>query len=60
MEEKDIRICPVCNKEVERNDMNFASFLFYYAGYNRGGHANITITYNKYIHSIQEEVRNGK
>jgi len=23
MEEKDIRICPVCNKEVERNDMNF-------------------------------------
>ena len=37
-----------------------ASFLLYYAGYNRGGHANITITYNKYIHSIQEEVRNGK
>lgn len=23
MEEKDIRICPVCNKEVERHDMNF-------------------------------------
>ena len=23
MEEKDMRICPVCGKEVERNDMNF-------------------------------------
>ena len=23
MEEKDIRTCPVCNREVERNDMNF-------------------------------------
>lgn len=23
MEEKDMRICPVCGKEVERNDMSF-------------------------------------
>lgn len=23
MEEKDMRICPVCGKEAERNDMNF-------------------------------------
>ena len=23
MEEKDIRICPCCNKEVERKDMGF-------------------------------------
>ena len=25
MEDKDIRICPICNKEVERNDMNFTT-----------------------------------
>lgn len=25
MEEKDIRICPICKKEVERNDMNFTT-----------------------------------
>lgn len=24
MEEKDIRVCPVCEKEVERKDMNFS------------------------------------
>ena len=23
MNEKDMRVCPVCNKEVERNDMSF-------------------------------------
>ena len=24
MEEKDLRICPVCEREVERKDMNFS------------------------------------
>lgn len=24
MEEKDMRICPVCNKEYDRKDMNFS------------------------------------
>ena len=24
MEEKDLRVCPVCEREVERKDMNFS------------------------------------
>ena len=59
MEEKDMRICPVCGKEVERNDMNFTVRLTLFVENMAEPFAKSTIISSLMLHKRSKSTMSG-